>query len=56
MPSFVQPASLPREPVARANAAAGAAIAYARTLQEHAAGLAATQTRCAAEERKNLGE
>jgi hypothetical protein len=56
MPVFAPPSSLPSEPVARANAAAGAAIGYARALQAHAAELAATRARCAGEERRNVEE
>jgi hypothetical protein len=55
-PQFAPPLSLPPvgRPVERANAAAGAAIEYARVLQAHIAGLAAVQRRCAGEERRNV--
>jgi hypothetical protein len=55
-PQFAPPLSLPpvERPVERANAAAGAAIEYARILQAHIAGLAAVQRRCAGEERRNV--
>src|SRR5262245_53435904 len=55
-PEFETPPDLPTEPVARANAVAGAAIGYARALQIHADGLAATIDRCAGENERNASD